>query len=53
MSLWYHYILKLSILTYLSFSWTGAVIDKKAFDTYAEAGSGEKLRDYLNTITGE
>ena len=33
--------------------YAGVVLGAKAYDTYGDAGAGEKLRDYLNSITGE
>ena len=31
----------------------GFVLEAKVFDTFGDSSSGNKLRDYLNGITGE
>ena len=32
---------------------TGEFLEANAFDTYADAEAGNKLRDYLDSITGQ
>ena len=35
------------------FSHTGVFIESKSFDTHGDGTAGDRMRDYLNTITGE
>ena len=37
----------------VTFFYTGDFLEAKAFDTYADPEAGDKLRDYLNSITGQ
>ena len=33
--------------------YAGEFLEANAFDTYADPEAGDKLRDYLNSITGK
>ena len=49
----YNFYVIIDNQTNISYYYVGAVLGVEAFDTHGDASAGERLRDYLNSISGE